>query len=174
MKEIVKISVTLAIVAFVSALTLSGINVLTAPRIEENIRIQHQAILSEFFPEMGEATQQELDDVVYDVVFCQDDQLLGILARGEVEGYSGVITYYLVLTDDGEIGGISILSHTETPGIGTIIEEEHFHEQFYGIHYLEDVQIGENVDIVTGATISTEALIKSIDEVLTVVGKSVF
>jgi len=53
------------------------------------------------------------------------------------------------------------LSHTETRGIGTILEQESFLSPFSGL----DNRL-EGIDTVTGATISTRAFINAIHDVL--------
>jgi len=75
-------------------------------------------------------------------------------------GFSGDITIICGIDPEGRIIGVSTLSHTETKGIGTIIEQASFLDTFID----KDNKL-EGVDTVTGATISTRAFIKAVKDV---------
>jgi len=87
---------------------------------------------------------------------------VGYIFIGVVNGFSGDITVMCAVDADGRIIGTSTLSHTETKGIGTILEQESFLDPFAGL----DNRL-EGIDTVTGATISTRAFIRAIDDILT-------
>jgi len=53
------------------------------------------------------------------------------------DGYSGNIYIMMGVFPDGKLGGIEILSHAETPGLGNLIEEEEWKGIFRG-RSLED------------------------------------
>ena len=50
------------------------------------------------------------------------NSLTHYVLRGEQEGYSGAIRYLIGVDLNGEISGVRVLSHTETPGLGDKIE----------------------------------------------------
>jgi len=87
---------------------------------------------------------------------------IGYIFIAAVNGFSGDITVICAMAPDGSILGTSTLSHTETKGIGTIIEMESFLEPFRGL----DRSL-TGIDTVTGATISTRAYIHAIDDIFT-------
>ena len=85
---------------------------------------------------------------------------VGYVFIAAVNGFSGDITIICGVGHDGRIIKTSTLSHTETQGIGTIIEQESFLSTFDGLdHNLE------GVDTVTGATISTRAFIHAVSDI---------
>lgn len=86
---------------------------------------------------------------------------VGYVFIAAVSGFSGDITVICGVGPDGRIIDSSALSHTETRGIGTIIEQESFLGPFRGM----DSSL-EGIDAVTGATISTRAYIRAIDDIL--------
>ena len=87
---------------------------------------------------------------------------VGYILIAAVNGFSGDITVICAVRNDGTIISTSTLSHTETKGIGTIIEQESFLSPF------QDADRSlEGIDTVTGATISTRAFIHAIDDILT-------
>jgi len=156
--------VTLIAVAVASALLLTGLNGATQPTIEENLAEMHQEVLEEFFPEMDYYEEEEYNDTHYDIVYNAEGEKLGVMTEVVASGYGGDIIYYLAISEEGEIKGVSIVDHEETPGIGDIIEEEDFQANFAGKTY-ED-SISEDVVAVTGATVSSNAFINSVDEAI--------
>ena len=84
----------------------------------------------------------------------------GYIFIAAVNGFSGDITVICGVTSDGRIISSSTLSHTETKGIGTILEQESFLDPFSGLDNNLD-----GIDTVTGATISTRAYIRAINDI---------
>jgi len=87
---------------------------------------------------------------------------IGYIIIAAKSGFSGDITVICGVAPDGTIIKSATLSHTETKGIGTILEEESFLGTFTGA----DENL-EGVDTVAGATISTRAYIHAIEDILT-------
>jgi len=86
---------------------------------------------------------------------------VGYIFIAAVNGFSGDITVICAVSPDGNIIGTSTLSHTETKGIGTILEQESFLAPFAGL----DRNL-EGIDTVAGATISTRAFIRAIQDIM--------
>ena len=64
------------------------------------------------------------------------------------------------------IKGVSILSQTETPGLGSMITESLFTDQFKELS-ASDIALktdGGKIDAVTGATISSRAVVNAVKE----------
>jgi len=87
------------------------------------------------------------------------------------DGYSGRIDIAVALTEKGEILGVNILSHQETPGLGDKIERKksNWLNQFVGLS-LSSVEEknwrvkkdGGQFDALTGATITPRAVIRAV------------
>ncbi len=157
--------ITLICVAVASALLLTGLEEITKPVIEQNREEERQEILQEFFPDMGDVEdveEKEIGEVKYEFVFDHEGEEIGVMIENNAPGYGGDITYYLGIDMEGNVKGIRVVAHEETPGIGDAIEEEGFLEKFSGKSYEDD--ISEEVDHRTGATISTQGLRDSVDE----------
>jgi len=90
---------------------------------------------------------------------------VGYVFIAAVNGFSGDITVICSVAPDGTIIDSFTLSHTETKGIGTILEEDSFLSTFKGV---DDKLVG--VDTVAGATISTRAYIHAIEDIMTAFG----
>jgi len=85
---------------------------------------------------------------------------IGYIFIAAVNGFSGDITVICGIDPTGRIISCSTLSHTETRGIGTILEQESFLGPFSGL----DNSL-EGIDTVAGATISTRAYIHAIEDI---------
>ena len=67
-------------------------------------------------------------------------------------GFGGDINILATFDKGGSIAGVSVVSHSETPGIGTKVFEESFLAKFRGKNTADEV------DAISGATISSNAL----------------
>jgi electron transport complex protein RnfG len=84
----------------------------------------------------------------------------GYVLIAEVSGFSGVITIITGIDPGGQIIRTAPLSHSETVGIGTIIDTAVFLAPFEG----NDSSL-YGIDTVTGATITTRAYISAIHDI---------
>jgi Na+-translocating ferredoxin:NAD+ oxidoreductase subunit G len=92
------------------------------------------------------------------------DKLVGTAVETFTKkGFSGEIKLMVGFTPEGEIVGIRVLEHKETPGLGDKMEVEKsdFHVQFQGKNPADFKLIvkkdGGNVDAITATTISSRA-----------------
>jgi electron transport complex protein RnfG len=80
------------------------------------------------------------------------------------KGYGGDIDILIGLEDETTIKGITIISQSETPGLGSRIAESSFASKFAGLN-IGDValkQDGGQIDAITGATISSGAVVDAV------------
>ena len=89
-----------------------------------------------------------------------DGELLGYVFFAESHGYSGVIHVLVGFDPEGTVLGVRIISHTETPGLGSLITRETFIDQFTGLH----MPAPGAIDGITGATISVNAVLRAVDD----------
>jgi electron transport complex protein RnfG len=97
-------------------------------------------------------------EVIYYKVYDKDKKFMGAVFQASVKGYSSDIVTMAGMTIDGEITAIKVLSQNETPGLGARVCESPFTGQFAhkNISNLDEVQA------ITGATISSQAVIDSV------------
>lgn len=87
-------------------------------------------------------------------------------------GFGGNIEFRIGISNAGEVQGFEIISHSETQGYGAKIAEKGYQASFKGINVKNGVRPGtdnkENGEIqaISGATITTQALVKEINNVL--------
>jgi electron transport complex protein RnfG len=77
-------------------------------------------------------------------------------------GYHGDISVMIGLDPEGTLTGVSIMTHTETPGLGAKVEESVFTDQFKGL--TGELAVGEDINGVSGATISSKGVVTAVNE----------
>jgi electron transport complex protein RnfG len=86
------------------------------------------------------------------------EDVVGYVCKVEEKGYGGALSLLVGTDKERRVLGVKILSHTETPGLGTKVTEPSFLSQFLNKR-AEDIK---NVSAITGATISSEAVKKGV------------
>lgn len=170
MRELLRLALTLLVVGAVSAVSLTGVNSLTEPVILARQEAEYREALQAFFPAMARFEPHLLDRDAYDLIYDAGGGKIGVMATVRTQGYDGYITYNLAVDSQGKIVGMRIISHTETPGIGTVIEEPRFQERFTGKGVGDPIQAGVDVDIISGSTVSTMAMINSVRRTVETIG----
>ena len=94
-----------------------------------------------------------------------------VVTATDKEGYGGDIKITVGITADGTINGISILSITETAGLGMRATEPAFYEQYQGKQaekfvVSKDGGDGEPIDALSGATITSRAVTGAVNAAL--------
>ena len=98
----------------------------------------------------------EKDDLVFYKAKDEHGSLIAYVFIAKSYGYSSDISTVVAITQEGNILSLKVLEHRETPGIGSQISENDFLNQF------KNQDINKQFDTITGATISSEAVIDSI------------
>jgi electron transport complex protein RnfG len=91
------------------------------------------------------------------------------------DGYNGAIRLLVAIRYDGELAGVRVLSHKETPGLGDPIDENKsdWIHRFAGLSLLDPPEPrwgvkkdGGDFDQFTGATITPRAVVKAVRKTL--------
>ncbi len=105
----------------------------------------------------------------YAAALDKDGKVLGyVITVTTYEGYGGDIKFTIGVREDGTLNGMSILSISETPGLGMKAEEV-LKPQFEGKKaesyvYTKDGASAENqIDAITSATITTNAVTNGVN-----------
>lgn len=88
--------------------------------------------------------------------------VVGYAALGEAPGYGGPMELLVGVRPDGAISGVTIVSQRESPGFFRLIENTQFLQQFDGSTVRDPLALGQDIDAVSGATISSEGLARSV------------
>ena len=154
----------LTLICVVAAAALALMETATRPLITAAALEREVAMMSEIIPDAEEfevvdlSGLQSVPQSIRQAFRATND--VGYILIAEVRGFSGVITIICGIDLNGQIIRVAPLSHTETQGIGTIIETDAFLTPFMG----NDSAL-EGIDTVTGATITTRAFIESVGDI---------
>lgn len=153
--------IILTVVVLVSVAILMFINSLTEPVVAEQKREEINNLLKNIYSGM---TDYDYEDEIYKILDGEEVIGYAFMARGS--GYGGEITIMVGLNKDLQIEDVAIMSHSETPGLGSRVSESSFTSQFEGLS-VDDIALSKNggkIDAVSGATISSEAVVSAIRE----------
>ena len=101
-----------------------------------------------------------------------DEKIGYVIAATSKSGYGGDIQIAVGITSDGVITGFSVISHSETAGLGSKSTEPEFAGQFSGkkAETIEFVKgggaSGQQIDAISGATITTTAVTQAVNSAI--------
>ena len=181
MRDLIKMVVVLFVICTTSGVVLSYVNEATEePREYSYIKFVQEpsmkAVLSDYDNDpikeriklaVGE---DEEGNPVEVVVFPakKGGKTEAIAYSAAAKGYHDLIEVMIGVNPDGTLTGISIMTHTETPGLGARIVEPEFTDQFAGLD-LDTTNLsaeGGKVDTLSGATFSTVGVIAAVSAAL--------
>ncbi len=181
MRDLIKMVVVLAVICTTSGVVLSYVNEATeTPREYQYIKYVQEpslkAVLSGYDNDpikdrirvpLGE---DEQGNPVEKVIFPakKDGETFAVAYSSVAKGYHDLIEVMVGVEPGGKLTGISIMSHTETPGLGARIVEPKFTDQFAGLD-LDTTKLsseGGKVDALSGATFSTVGVITAVSGAL--------
>jgi len=164
---VLKICAVLLVITMCVAFLLSFVNAVTKDVIAANEAAKISEALSGLFPSAAklEATKSEGEysapvNAFYGVK--DGDTLIGYYADVSPVGFKGAVNLMVGLDTEGKVVGVKIISHGETIGIGTRIEDEEFLGGFVG----KEGALDGSVDTISGATYSSKAVISGVDAAL--------
>ncbi len=170
--HIIRLTITLLAICAVVAAVLAGVNMITKDKIAA-IQVQKtETAIQEVLPNVHGLQQLPLsgDADIVQAVYAAEGSYAVQVAPG---GFDGEITMMVGIAD-GAVTGISVISHTETPGLGAVAaaqnaKGEAFRGQFVG--KTGALAVGEQIDAMSGATITSNAVVTGVNAALSYVAK---
>ena len=89
----------------------------------------------------------------------------------EIKGYAGPVKLVVALSTAGIIKDVRVLKHSETPAYVFTMDE--FMAQFKGKDVAGTFQLGKDIDGITRATMTSEAVARSIDKSAKKIGRQI-
>jgi Na+-translocating ferredoxin:NAD+ oxidoreductase subunit G len=122
-----RLSVVLTVISCAAALLIAVTNMKTTERIAEQQSAAQQEALERIMPQGVTITEKKLlppsaeDSVPYWTGISGTDTVYAFKIGSR--GYSSVISYLVCTTPEGTITGMTILDQSETPGLGSRVQE---------------------------------------------------
>lgn len=158
-KEMLKYGFILGFTCFLSSLVLAIVNNVTEPKIRQQKEKEESSAFNELMPgSLAFKARYQDEKIIYYAAYDGNNKLNGFIVKAKTGGYSVDIETAAGLNLKLEIVNIKILSHNETPGLGSRITEDAFLGQFQG----KSADALNEVQAITGATISSGAVINSV------------
>lgn len=121
---------------------------------------EEEKILS-FFPGAKRVEETVRNDESLPTIY-DDTAVAGYALEVEIGGYRGPIRLLTAFDREGNLIGSTILQHSEDYSLGARITGEEFLSQFTGIPYLERNRVHQDLEIISGATISSRGVARGI------------
>ena len=177
-KFILEVAGTLTVMALVVAALLGVVNNVTKDKIAEQDAENTRIAMSAVAPEGSEfGDKVDISDAVAAAASAQGGKIVemypmtnggadaGYVVKVSASGSQGTITMMVGVDANKAITGISVISHSETSGIGTKVVGNEPNsagvpvlDQFVGMSGSGSLVVGKNVIAVSGATVSTKGI----------------
>ena len=189
MKRVLRTGLTLAVIAAICTTAVVATYVATDARIDANRRAYLESRLA---PALGNVSFDSglTDDVItlappHDLpgtlpaeiyrVYLDAEPAAALFAVTAMNGYAGPIRILVGISAAGQVAGVRIVEHSETPGLGDKVESKRsdWVQQFPG-RSLSDPALnawsiradGGEFDQLTGATITPRAVVRAVRDTL--------
>jgi len=181
LKDMARLLITLTIIAATAGLLLALVESATREPIKEQRRLQMVKALSAVLPQFDNSPDTDTVNLQngvdkkgepVQVTFYRarkGGELVGTAFKVIApDGYSGNIEVMVGLRPDEQVNAIEILTHAETPGLGSKIAEPWFKDMFKN-KGLDNAdwrvkKDGGEFDQISGATISPRAVVGAIKQ----------
>ena len=174
----VKPAIALFVFTAASALIVGFMFVLTEEPIAEQAWLREARAIASLIPDAGDDREPRVvelpegrdAEVVYRAlaVYGEEGDVLGYLFFAASPGYSGAVRVLVGFDPGGAIIGVRVISHTETPGLGSLIAGAPFIGQFDGLLAPVTRAISpeppHEILPIAGATISVDAVLRAVNE----------
>ena len=176
LKEYLVPTVSLFVICLVATFLLGMTNSVTAPIIEklaiETEMKSRQIVFADAASFGEEVVLADGTSVV--AALDESGAEIGHVVVNIAKGYGGDISVMTGIDSDGKVTGVNILSHAETAGLGANATGEKFRNQFIGLISgitVSKDKAGENsIDALTGATITSRAVVNAVNAAIEAAG----
>lgn len=171
-KDIVVPTLTLLIICVVVTAALAATNLLTQKQMEsKEFEKKRESLEKVIAASEYEAREIEHDGRTVEYYEAIDGEVKGYIFETSAAGYSGSVWVMTGIQPDGRVASVIVLDASkETAGIGQKIADPAFLEQYKGkSSQIETVKSGADetqVNAITGATVSSEAVTKAVNSAL--------
>lgn len=161
--RVIKPIVVLCVICIIITGALAATNQVTAPVIAEATRVAQEKARKELLPDADNFTKVEGVEAANVSEIYTADNGVGTIVTSTGKGYASTITVMTAFNPDGTIKQIKITDQGETQGVGTnVTVKTDFWGQFQGKE-AKELTLGEDIDKVTGATISSRAVTNAVN-----------
>lgn len=156
--KIFKPIVVLCAICIVITGALAATNNVTKPIIDEATRVAQENARKELLPDATGFSKVEGVSVENVSDIYTADNGVGMVITSSAKGYGGDVVVMTAFTPDGTIKQIKVTEQAETKGIGSkVAGDSSYWTRYEGLE-AKPLELGVDVDALSGATISSRAL----------------
>lgn len=170
-KEILKPTAILFAICVIVSAALAGTNLLTEDKIAEQAAAKAEESRKLVLPGAEQFMELSLEEGSSFYMGSAGDRLTGYVFETAAKGYGGDVSVMTGISAEGEITGVVILSHGETPGLGANAEKEEFRDQFKQPVSENTIEVVKyqtpaegQIEAMTGATITSTAVTNAVNQ----------
>ncbi len=180
MREIIKLVIVLSLICGVAAGALTVARQTLSARIEmqSDFYVRGPALERLFECPAAELLVNKVsytsDGRTFPVFYMKDgDEVTGFAIEAPgAGGYGGDIKIMVgVDLRTEKVVGMEIIDHKETPGVGSQVEKASFRRQWHGLSIGQSVELGGQIDAISGATYSSRAVVNGTNVVIDILAK---
>lgn len=168
---VIRLTLTLLLITAVTAAALAGVNAITEDKIADIKAEKTRRAIAEVLEgaESAETIDFTDDSGIITTIYANDN---GYAIQVEPTGFGGVISMMVGVSADGTVTGVSVVSHTETAGLGAVAGDKTtkgqvFRGQYSGLSgQLSVTKDGGVIDSISGATITSRAVTDGVNAAL--------
>ena len=166
--------VVLGVTCLVCSGVLAGAYALTKDPIDAAAAEKTNQAIGEVLPHFTETSYEAVDlegKTYHYYKATEGDKLIGYAVESSVVGFGGPLSLMVGVTADGVVYNTSVLSHSETPGLGAkCTTDAKFISQWKGFNPAEKKlavkKDGGDVDAITASTITSRAYTLAVENAL--------
>jgi Na+-translocating ferredoxin:NAD+ oxidoreductase subunit G len=168
--SIFEIASNLALACLFAGILIAAVYFVTAPiAAEKRIMLNNQAMKALVKDADTFEKVNEMEHMESWYRAKKNNEVIAFVVPGESKGYGGSIKMLVAITPDGKVIDYTIMAHNETPGLGDNAQKEPFRSQFFGkdetkLVVVKDPTNKDNIQALTGATITSKAVTKAVKE----------
>ena len=173
--NLLNMALCLTAVCLICAALLGGVYALTWQPIQDASAKALKASIGMVLPEGGEISEAKtatLDGVQYEYYENRVEGSVNAYAvKSATNGFGGQLLLMVGVLEDGTVYNTSVLSHSETPGLGAkCATDEGFMNQWKGFNGVLKVRKdGGDVDAITASTITSRAYTLAVEQAVAAV-----
>lgn len=166
-------AIALLIIAGIITALLASTNMITKDKIAEQNTKKQEETLKTVLPSFDKFDSIDSDNngsTDYYIAKSSSGEIIGYAFNTSANGYGGAVTVMTGITAEGEVYGVAILEHNETPGLGANATKDDFRNQ-YKQQIPSDGEFkvekdGGTIVALTGATITSRAVSSAVNEAI--------
>ncbi len=171
-KEIALPAIMLFVIAAICTALLAGTNLLTKDKIAQlAVEAENSAkaavLTAASFSDNKTAVVDGKENIYYEA-YDENNNVIGYVFSVTVKSYGGDLSCMVGISTEGKVTGVEITTINDTPGLGMKATGEDFLNQFKGkeagITVNKNSSSDTEIQAITGATISSQAVTDAVNE----------